>query len=328
LLRNLSVTGFGLEARGPFGEGNDVGSLPRPVTAITEARTMAWTWFLLVLAFLPGLTSVPVRMATPQAAERTKREKLLEIYTNDAARYAIFRDAERKERLELQREPVYVWTNPLREGGQDGVVFVWTCRGRAEALGSIFSFPAMGPRNLYHEFHSLSLSVLDVSRPGSDTWTPEAAGIELMPIFGAPAPASLALQRMAQMRELAREFTASTEDDKNRSWQLRLLPRPLYRYESTDPDVLDGALFGFVTSAGTDPEALLILEARRPAPDRDPVWHYAVARFTDLNLWVRHKGNEVFAAPLIAPNLPRQDPKHRYRLIRDRILPSVDDPAQ
>jgi hypothetical protein len=56
-----------------------------------------------------------------------------------------------------------------------------------------------------------------------------------------------------------------------------------FRPESTDPNVLEGALYSFVTSAGTDPEAFLILEARKPTPDREPIWHFAVASFTDLN---------------------------------------------
>ena len=107
------------------------------------------------------------------------------------------------------------------------------------------------------------------------------------------------------MRALARDFSAETQDDKEQHWDLRLLPQPLYRYESTDPDVLDGAVFAFVTSAGTDPEAILVLEARKPAGGGEPVWHYAVARFTDLNLWVRHKGTVVFTAVLIPLQLDR-----------------------
>ena len=99
------------------------------------------------------------------------------------------------------------------------------------------------------------------------------------------------------MQDLARDFSATTEDNKGNSWELRMLPRPLYRYRSADPNVTDGALYTFVTSAGTDPEgALVILEARKPAPDREPVWHFAAARFTDLNLRVRHKGNVVYTA--------------------------------
>jgi hypothetical protein len=259
-----------------------------------------------------------------QQAARSRREQLLEIYINEAAGYTIYRDASRKERVELKREPVYVWTNPVRQGGQDGAVFVWTCRGRAEVLGSFFSVVEAGKRKLYHEFHSLSLSVLDVSRAGSNTWIPEAPGIELTPFTGAPAPASSAPRRLAQMRALTHDFSASTKDHEDRAWELRLLPQPFYRYQSTDPDVLDGASFAFVTSAGTDPEALLLVEARKPAAAGSPVWHYAVARFTDLNLWVRYKGQEVFSAPLIPYNQPQQDPKHRYRVFDDRYIPLIE----
>jgi hypothetical protein len=260
---------------------------------------------------------------------RSKRERLLEIYTRDASEYVIYRDSSHHDKLELRREPVYVWTNPLREKGQDGAVFVWTWRGRAEVIGSIFSFPASGPRNVYHEFHSLALTVLDVQRPGAHkwNWAPEAPGIELRPIDGAPVPAASPSQRLAQMRTLVRDFTASTKDHTERQWKLRLLPQPLYRYESTDAEVIDGAVFGFVTSAGTDLEAFLVLEARKASSTDRPVWYFAAGRFTDTELWVRHKGSEVFAGPLIPYNLPQQEPKHRYRVYHDRDIPAVAEEA-
>lgn len=149
---------------------------------------------------------------------------------------------------------------------------------------------------LYHEFHSLSLSVLDVDRAGrhAQTWKPLAPGIRMVPIPGAPTPAPSAPQRIAQMRTLTRDFSASTVERQARTWELRLLPQPLYRYESTDPVLLDGAIFSFVTSARTDPEALLVIEARKPNRDESSIWHYALARFTDLQLTVRYKGDEVF----------------------------------
>ena len=111
------------------------------------------------------------------------------------------------------------------------------------------------------------------------------------------------------MREMTRDFSATSEDLKGKRWELRLLPQPLYRYESTDPDVLDGAVFAFVTSAGTDPEVILVIEARKPpGSDRPPAWHYAIARFSDLRLWVRHKGREVFTAPPIPWDAPSRTP--------------------
>ncbi len=129
------------------------------------------------------------------------------------------------------------------------------------------------------------------------------------------------------MHSLSHDFSASTRDKEERRWELRLLPQPLYRYESTDPEVLDGAVFSFVTSAGTDPEALVVIEARKPNSTDGLVWHYGIARFTDLQLWVRHKDKEVFSAPLILYNLPYEDPKHRYRAFRDRDIPPVEEKA-
>lgn len=288
---------------------------------------MGRTWLAVILSGLLVQSPVSRDDPAPQQTARNKRDRLLEMYTSDAAEYTIYLDSSRHEKLELRREPVYIWTNPIREGTQDGAVFVWSCRGRAEVVGSIFSFPATGPRDVYHEFHSLSLSVLDVRRPRTNPslWTPLAPGVELRAIAAAPEPGASAVQRMAQMRSLMHDFTATTLDGKERRWELRLLPQPLYRDESTDPDVLDGAVFAFVTSAGTDPEALLVLEARKPSSATRPLWYYAVGRFTDLELWVRHKGKEVLHVPLVPHDASEQDPKHRYRVVHDRNIPAVEE---
>lgn len=264
--------------------------------------------------------------AAPEDA-KAKRERLHRIYLGEADGYAIFRDASRKEKVELKREPVYVWTNPVRGGEQDGEVYIWTCRGRAEVLGTFFSFPAIGPRGLHHELHALSTTTLDVTRPGAHGWSPQGPGIQLAAVAGAQAPGRSAPQRLSQMRALTRDFAADTEDDKGRRWELRLLPQPLYRYESTDPDVVDGAVFAFVTSAGTDPEVLLVLEARKDAGETAPSWRYALGRFTDMKARVRHKGKEVFSVPLIPwdstpiTNAP-------YRIFGDRKIPAVEGPAE
>ena len=154
---------------------------------------------------------------------------------------------------------------------------------------------------------------------------PKAPGIELAPIPGAPAPGRAAPQRLSQMRMLTHDFSASTKDPRGERWKLRLLPQPLYRYDSTDPEVLDGALFAFVTSAGTDPEALLLIEARQRTHADGLVWHYAIARFTDQQLWVRHKGKEVFTAPSIVYQARLQDPKDRYHVFDDRTIPPVGE---
>jgi hypothetical protein len=282
-----------------------------------------------VLLFLMAATAGQVGESTQaDQAGKARSRQLLDLHTSDAASYSIYRDVERKQKLELRRDPVYRWTNPTRVGGQTGEVFVWTFRGRPEVVGSIFSHPAgNGQRIMCHELHSLSLAVLLVDRKANEQWVPQAPGVELKPIEGAPKPAGTPSLRLAQLRSLSREFTGRSFGD-GQGWELRLLPQPLYRYESTDPDVIDGALFTLVSNAGTDPEIILVLEARmgKSGPD----WLFGAARFSDMNLWLSHKNREVWTSIRSDENTFYHDAKHRFRFYQDRAIPELrdDGPAQ
>jgi hypothetical protein len=249
-------------------------------------------------------------------------EQLLALHTDDAAAYAIYRDAAHEQKLELRREPIYRWTNPTRVGGQVGEVFVWTYRGRPEVVASIFSHPETGGRRVVcHELHSLSQEVLVVDRSGPNQWIPQAPGVDLQPIAGATAPADSAPQRLVQMRSLAREFSGRSLSDRNQAWELRLLPRPLHRYESADLGVIDGAIFALVSTAGTDPEIILQVEARQF--DDGPKWVFGAARFSDMNLWLKHKDKEVWSSIRGAENTFNNDAKHRFRFYQDRVIPEL-----
>ncbi len=276
---------------------------------------------------------LPLLLALPGADDpesaKALRERLVKLHQGDALEFTMYRDASRKEPLEFRKEPVYVWTNPVRSS-QQGAVFVWTSRGRPEAIATIFSSGGGGMRGVAHEFHSLSLSTLTVDREGEHkmSWRPRGPGIELVPIDGAPAPAGSTAQRLGQLRALARAFSASTRDRFGNRYELRLLPQPLDRFESTDPDVVDGALFAFVTSAGTDPEVLLLIEPRKPRVGALPIWQRGLARFTDMGFSVQHKGSVIYRAP----SIEGQDslvtyPREEYRIYEDRIIHDGPAPA-
>jgi hypothetical protein len=282
----------------------------------------ATTILILVLAAL-GQGPVAVQAPGGQAA-KARSEQLRELHTGDAASFAVFRDPGRTQKLELKREPIYRWTNPTRVGGQEGDVFVWTYRGRPEVVGSIFSHPEEGKRRVVcHELHSLSQAVLVVDREAAEQWVPQAPGVDLKPVEGAAAPAGTPAQRLVQLRGLAREFTGRSKSDQGQEWELRLLPQPLYRYESTDPEVLDGALYALVSSAGTDPEIMLVLEARKTRSGHQ--WVSGAARFSDMDLWLQHKGQEVWSSIRSDENTFYHDAKHRFRFYQDRIIPELGD---
>ena len=225
-------------------------------------------------------------------SETAQQKKWHEYYQARAATYEI-RIEDNPQPLALEPKPVLFWSNPVRIGETNGAVFLWTHAGRPEAVGTIFSFlDRKNPdlRVVAHSFHSLSLKPLAATREGRASWSISSAGIEPKPITDSPPPAGTASLRLAQMRELARDFKASTSQD-GIERELRLLPQPIFRQEEGSREVLDGSLFTFVT--GTDPELMLLIEIRESSGV--PRWHYAAARFTDLSVRLWNKQAEVWS---------------------------------
>jgi len=258
----------------------------------------------------------------PTAPPAKAAEPLHTIHTAEAAKWRLYVDATRTTTAELHSKPVYVWTNPTRSDGQDGAVFVWTHRGRPAAIGSIFSHPEMGRRMICQEFHALAVERLFPERDEGEPWEAQA-GVTPVPLPGAPQPATSPARRRLQMRDLSRQFTAHSIDFQKERWELRLLPQPLFRYDEPPGDVLDGALFAFVTSAGTDPEVVLLIEARETGDGS--AWHYRAVRFSDSDLFVAYAGKEVWSSVRDDRNQLHFNPDHTYRLIRDKY---IDEPLE
>src|SRR5207245_2378254 len=123
---------------------------------------------------------------------------------------------------------------------------------------------------------------------------------------------------LVQMRRLAQEFTGHEIDGESKRWDLRLLPAPLYRYPEAKSGVIDGALFTLVSNAGTDPEVLLLIEAREV--DGKLRWEYAFGRFSDRSLYVQRKDKEVWTSVRNETNVHTHDPLHRYRAYGDKVV--------
>jgi hypothetical protein len=254
-------------------------------------------------------------------------KKLRPIYVKEAEEYAITIASEPKTALELKKEPVFEWSNPVRDGVQQGAVFVWLRDGRPAALGCVFShtddtFPG---RRVMHEFHALDTEKLTVTRPKEalNEWKPEA-GLERNELPDAPAPADTPATRLIQMKKLVQAFTGDSTDGNGKHWDLRLLPAPLYRYPSAKAGTIDGALFVFVSTAGTDPEVLLLIEARQ---EKDKTrWEFACGRFSDRNLYVKYKEKEAWSMVRGDTNTGLHDARHLYRFYPDKVVNSDGEP--
>jgi hypothetical protein len=258
-----------------------------------------------------------VLMADPPATGAPLEQRLREINLNDARTWEIFLDTDHKVKAEFVERPVYLWSNPTKGSGQYGSVFLWVHGGRPAAVGSFFGHPFRGDeRRMVHELHALAPEQLYPACNDGDgkTWEPKT-GISLGPLPEAPPPEQSAAKRLLQMRNLGRQFGGHTVDLRQQRWEMRLLPQPLYRYEQPPQGVIDGALMALVTNAGTDPEVLLLLEAREAGG-----WHYALLRFSDSSAYVTHQGKEVWTAIRDNPNFSAYNADHTYRVLQKRVL--------
>lgn len=228
----------------------------------------------------------PEAATKPAAGEASKA---LDDFKIDAEEYVIRLASRPGEKLTLRSEPLLHWGNPARTG-EDGAVFVWMLDGRPEVIASIFTYRLPKAIHRKHEYHSLASGPLTAEFRAQRVWAPTKAGVVFRPVPDAPEPATVPRLRLSQMKSLAREFSARLEDVEGQKSDLRLVAQPLIRYEPRDRNLIDGALFAF--SLGTDPEVILLLEARSEKGRTE--WQYAFARYHYVNLWAAHKGQEVW----------------------------------
>ncbi len=236
----------------------------------------------------------PQQAETPRETSKNKRNaRLHEIYLRDASEYQFFLDDPKREELEAATRADHALDQRCRlqrrglcldssgSGGGRGVHLLRTSRQGCASGHARVPF-------------ALSDSIRSGGRAGSG-WHPQEPGIRLEPIPDAPEPAGNPPRRLTQMRDLARRFTAQVQRE-NSKWEMRLLTQPLYRYEisADDSPIVDGGIFTFVWTAGTDPEVLVVIEARRT--DKGVRWFYAPARFTNCEAWLQYQGNDVWRA--------------------------------
>ena len=261
------------------------------------------------LVLVIGLISHFFQVADSGLSTKELAKQLQPYYRHMAEQYEFSFETEEPP-LQLRKQPIMSWTGE-ESGLVSGDVFVWTSEGRAEVIGCVGSLPATASRRgVFHEFHTLSaekkLKSVDLIASGRK-WNPKE-GREPTEIEGVSKPSRNASVRMAQMRSLARQFRprmrvqlqgveAAERGEDGGFDNLRLLNEPLYRFDvkklAEHPSTVDGAIFCYVWTRGTDPELLILIEARKDKQG-EMKWFYTPVRFTFRELWLNYKGKEVW----------------------------------
>lgn len=283
-------------------------------------------WLLVAIVFTSALAA---GQDTRQPAEKEDQKKRwMAVYSEEAAKYQIFRRSDGIEELKLVPKPILTFTNPVRERDQHGAAYVWTSDGRPEVFGAIWSVITpedSTKRHLSHEFHSLSLVPIyskherRTSRRGLvPDWTADKAGIERKKIPDAGTPAKRASLRLTQMRRLARRFQAKIPPGViDGEGSLRLLPQPLYRYRSKSHRVIDGGIFAFVM--GTDPEIILLIEAVESQGGHE--WQFAAAQFSNLPMRLDYQGTKIWECSRATPYVDGRPHFFYWGVsVRDRVI--------
>jgi len=249
---------------------------------------------LIVLTPLLGMTGFVG--ADPQKDGKSRADGFLAYARREAAAHT-FRAAGSGQPLTLLPEPVLKWSNPVI-GEMYGEVFLWTSKGRPVVLWSLHRWYSAQTHQPHEAVEYLLLTTDRIvgEKNGQAVWTPSRPGIEMKPIPEAPTPAEMPAQRLRQMRELAKDFTGRQTSRQGVDRDMRLLPQPIYRYEAAESPLIDGGLFAFVQ--GTDPEVVLLIEARQVGGQ--PRWQYGLARMTSIELRVSHRGRPVWTVPVIS----------------------------
>lgn len=196
--------------------------------------------------------------------------------------------------LTIARPALLKYNDPARRYLAGGVWRIGKS-GRPKGLVALELWPADADPlrgKLHHELSSFEPGGLDATNSGGIAWHPRKSVLEFKPLGEAPRPASTAERRLLQMKELARGFVVEENYHQDVS-VLRLLPRPIDRYQDRAAGIDDGAMFAF--TYGTNPELVLLLECR------GETWQFAVARLSWAELNVKPGGQAARVLPQITP---------------------------
>ncbi|HUQ69705.1 MAG TPA: hypothetical protein VM165_09290 [Planctomycetaceae bacterium] len=188
------------------------------------------------------------------------------------------------------KQPLLVYTDNTRQQA-DATLWVWTRQNRPVAVMAVELYPhrPSGPQWLF-EVVSLSDHRISAVRAPELRWTSREPAMTWQPLDMDP-PATTPARRLIQMREAVRQFRVFESAVVEGQLALRPMTTPLLRYEHADFGVLDGAMFAFAN--GTNPEVLVLIEARRSKGGTHQ-WQYRLGQMTGGAVTVEYRDNVVW----------------------------------
>jgi hypothetical protein len=203
-------------------------------------------------------------------------------------------EADEERQAELVPNPVFRYSDEQR-AIPDATLWVWTRDARPVAFQKVEGNNHGGGQAWTICFASLSEGLIKVRWPLGRQYATREPGVTFSPIPEAEAPADNPRARTAQLKGLTERFTGrlSVNGEGKGGAETRTMAKPIFEYADPKTKLPLGAIFG-MTSTGTNPDLLLLIEARRERDGRLR-WEYAHARMTSASVRVRLDDAEVWA---------------------------------
>jgi len=181
-----------------------------------------------------------------------------------------------------------------------GTIWAWGTHGRPQALLSLALSSCTGGSaadpHWYYEMVSLSTKPISATTRNNTWWSTQTAGWNPKPIPDAPVVAATPEERLRQMKDLARRFSAhryaTYKPGPKRLEKVSLLDEPILRYATSSGDTVDGAIFVF-SGWVVNPEIFLTIEAERD-PQGTVTWKYNASRSGIYEFVLKWDGREVW----------------------------------
>jgi hypothetical protein len=246
----------------------------------------------------------PAVPASPAAKATSEDESSLRQAAAVARRLEA-RSIDKEEMIPPIERPLLLFGDDPRDLTR-GILWAWGT-GRPVAIAELWRGRAENSP------HAVSLSLtgqepIRLAVDGKLKWEPVETQIAFAPIADAPPPAAKETGRLRQIKEISRRFTAHEFwDPENSRFELRLLVQPVHRYSDPGAEIHDGAVF--VLAHGTNPEAVLLIEAAGPTIAAAK-WQFGLVRTSNAETHALLDGKEVWMQPRVGRGATR--PSHPY----------------
>jgi hypothetical protein len=227
--------------------------------------------------------------------EQKEREKLLQRMKQRAAGIEVQITTDQDQvAAKLVAEPLLRYNDQPR-GFRDATVWCWCDnQGRPVALLKTQIGRDRGRSRWLDGLNSLSDRLIEAKWEDGHRFASRQPGMKRIQFADGPEASDKPRVRLQQMKEIADRVSLTIWPSEGGQQEMRLLPRPLYRYTPPAGELIDGALFGFTTN-GTNPDAVLAVELTGRDVTKG-TWLYGLAQMTTGGLAARIDDREVWTA--------------------------------